>query len=36
MSAPVLSVDNLSVTYTVGAGTFYAVSDVSLDMSRAR
>ena len=32
MSAPVLSVDNLSVTYTVGAGTFYAVSDVSLDI----
>jgi peptide/nickel transport system ATP-binding protein len=30
MTDPVLDVQNLSITYTVGAGTFYAVSDVSL------
>jgi len=27
---PVLEVENLTITYTVGAGTFHAVSDVSL------
>jgi peptide/nickel transport system ATP-binding protein len=30
MTDPVLDVRNLSITYTVGAGTFQAVSDVSL------
>src|ERR1700691_3175667 len=30
MTDPVLEVDHLSITYTVGAGTFQAVSDVSL------
>ena len=32
MTDPVVTVDNLSVTYTVGAGTFFAVSDVSLEI----
>ena len=32
MTDPVLVVDNLTVTYTVGAGTFRAVSDVSLEI----
>ncbi len=32
MTDPVLVVDGLSVTYTVGAGTFSAVSDVSLEI----
>src|SRR5580658_1309397 len=36
MTAPVLILDNLSVTYTVGAGTFYAVSDVSLEIEPGR
>ncbi|MGA8303579.1 MAG: ABC transporter ATP-binding protein [Thermoplasmata archaeon] len=36
MAAPVLVLDNLSVTYTVGAGTFYAVSDVSLEIEPGR
>ena len=30
MTDPVVDVEGLSITYTVGAGTFYAVSDVSL------
>jgi peptide/nickel transport system ATP-binding protein len=30
MTEPVLDVDHLEITYTVGAGTFRAVSDVSL------
>ena len=30
MTDPVLEVDDLSITYTVGAGTFHAVDDVSL------
>ncbi len=36
MTQPVLILDNLSVTYTVGAGTFYAVSDVSLEIEPGR
>ncbi|MGA9839814.1 MAG: ABC transporter ATP-binding protein [Thermoplasmata archaeon] len=36
MTEPVLVVDNLSVTYTVGAGTFYAVSDISLEIEPGR
>jgi peptide/nickel transport system ATP-binding protein len=34
--APVLSVENLSVDYEVGAGRFQAVSDVSLTIPRGR
>ncbi len=30
MTDPVLDIQHLEITYTVGAGTFYAVSDVSL------
>ncbi|MFZ0700179.1 MAG: ABC transporter ATP-binding protein [Thermoplasmata archaeon] len=30
MTEPVLEIEHLSVTYTVGAGTFHALSDVSL------
>jgi peptide/nickel transport system ATP-binding protein len=30
MTDPVLDIEHLEITYTVGAGTFYAVSDVSL------
>jgi peptide/nickel transport system ATP-binding protein len=30
---PLLRIRNLSITYTVGAGTFQAVSDVSLDIA---
>ncbi|MCI4360511.1 MAG: hypothetical protein L3J91_02305 [Thermoplasmata archaeon] len=30
MTEPVLRVDDLSITYTVGAGVFQAVTDVSL------
>ncbi len=36
MTDPVLIVNDLSVTYTVGAGTFYAVSDVSLEIEPGR
>ncbi len=36
MTDPVLSVKNLSITYTVGAGTFQAVVDVSLDIQPGR
>jgi peptide/nickel transport system ATP-binding protein len=32
VTEPVLTVRDLSITYTVGAGVFQAVSDVSLDM----
>ncbi len=32
MTEPILRVRNLSITYTVGAGVFQAVSDVSLDI----
>ena len=32
MTEPILRVQNLSITYTVGAGVFQAVSDVSLDI----
>ncbi len=32
MTEPVLQVNDLTVTYTVGAGTFFAVSDVSLQI----
>jgi peptide/nickel transport system ATP-binding protein len=33
---PVLVINDLSITYTVGAGTFYAVSDVSLEIEPGR
>jgi peptide/nickel transport system ATP-binding protein len=33
---PILRVQNLSITYTVGAGVFQAVSDVSLDLYPGR
>ena len=33
MSDPVLTVEELSITYTVGAGTFAAVSDVSVGIA---
>jgi oligopeptide/dipeptide ABC transporter ATP-binding protein len=36
MTEPVLSVRNLSIDYHVGAGTFHALSDVSLDVHRGR
>ena len=36
MTDPVLEVEHLSVTYTVGAGTFYALSDVSLKILPGR
>jgi peptide/nickel transport system ATP-binding protein len=36
VSDPVLDVENLSITYTVGAGTFAAVSDVSLKLYPGR
>jgi peptide/nickel transport system ATP-binding protein len=36
MTEPVLSVKNLSISYTVGAGVFQAVSDVSLDIYPGR
>jgi len=32
VTEPILRVQNLSITYTVGAGVFQAVSDVSLDI----
>jgi hypothetical protein len=32
VTEPVLDVEGLSITYTVGAGTFRAVSDVSLKL----
>ena len=32
MTEPVLEVRHLSITYTVGAGTFPAVTDVSLQL----
>ena len=36
MSDPVLDVQHLSITYTVGAGSFPAVSDVSLQLYPGR
>ena len=36
MTDPVLIVRDLTVTYTVGAGTFYAVTDVSLELEPGR
>jgi peptide/nickel transport system ATP-binding protein len=36
VTEPVLRVKNLSISYTVGAGTFQAVSDVSLDIYPGR
>ena len=36
MTQPVLIVNDLSVTYTVGAGMFYAVSDLSLEIEPGR
>jgi peptide/nickel transport system ATP-binding protein len=36
VTEPVVKVENLSITYTVGAGTFQAVSDVSLDLYPGR
>ncbi|MGP8072455.1 MAG: ABC transporter ATP-binding protein [Thermoplasmata archaeon] len=36
MTDPILSIRNLSITYTVGAGEFQAVSDVSLDIYPGR
>jgi peptide/nickel transport system ATP-binding protein len=36
MTEPALTVKDLTVTYTVGAGTFYAVSDVSLELEPGR
>ena len=36
MTDPILQIRNLSITYTVGAGVFQAVSDVSLDIYPGR
>jgi oligopeptide/dipeptide ABC transporter ATP-binding protein len=36
MTAPVLEVKNLSVDYVVGAGTFHALSEVSLEIQPGR
>ncbi|MCI4365439.1 MAG: ABC transporter ATP-binding protein [Thermoplasmata archaeon] len=36
MTEPILRVENLSITYTVGAGEFQAVSDVSLEIYPGR
>ena len=36
MSEPLLTVENLSVDYEVGAGTFHALKDVSFEMSPGR
>jgi oligopeptide/dipeptide ABC transporter ATP-binding protein len=36
MNEPVVSIQNLSVDYRVGAGTFHALSDVSLDVHPGR
>jgi peptide/nickel transport system ATP-binding protein len=36
MTEPLLRIQNLSITYTVGAGVFQAVSDVSLDIYPGR
>ncbi|MCI4343255.1 MAG: ABC transporter ATP-binding protein [Thermoplasmata archaeon] len=36
MTEPVLRIQNLSISYTVGAGTFQAVSDVTLDIYPGR
>jgi peptide/nickel transport system ATP-binding protein len=36
VTEPVLSVDGLSVDYTVGAGTFHALRDVSFEMEPGR
>jgi peptide/nickel transport system ATP-binding protein len=36
MTEPVVTIDDLSITYTVGAGTFHAVDDVSLRLYPSR
>jgi peptide/nickel transport system ATP-binding protein len=36
MTEPVVTIDDLSITYTVGAGTFHAVDDVSLRLFPGR
>ena len=36
MTGPVLEVKNLSVDYVVGAGTFHALSEVSLEIEPGR
>src|SRR5271157_294193 len=36
MTTPVLSIENLSVDYEVGAGVFHAVSDITLEVPRGR
>ena len=36
MSEPVVSIENLSIDYEVGAGSFHALTDVSLEVHRGR
>ena len=36
MTDSILRIQNLSIDYVVGAGTFHAVRNVSLDMSPGR